>query len=83
VFNNLLNKGKLFYFSNENSLRYQVPLSMHALYWQPESLDDHISRHVNISDDISLCAHVMYITGKDPFDVVADFVSRRQAENAN
>ena len=83
VFNNLLNKGKLFYFSNENSLRYQVPLSMHALYWQPEGIDDHISRHVNISDDISLCAHVMYSTGKDPFDVVADFVSSRQGEKNN
>ena len=38
---------------------------------------------VNISDDISLCAHVMFSTGKDPFDVVADFVSSRQGEKTN
>ncbi len=83
VFNNLLNKGKLIYYSNENSLRYNVIINKYALYWQPEILDELITQHVNISDDISRCANLMYSTGKDPFDVVADFVNSRQGNNSN
>jgi hypothetical protein len=49
----------------------------------PEMLSDRLYQHYGTSDDVSLCANTMYSTGKDPFDVVADFMSQRNQEAAS
>ncbi len=83
VFNSLLTKGNVYYYSDRKVLRYRKTVSIREIFWEPALLDEHLFRHYAIADDISRCAHEMHNSGKDPFDVVADFMSSRQSENAN
>jgi hypothetical protein len=83
VFNSLLFRGKVYYDGNRKELRFLQVVSMHELYWMPEMLPDRLFQHYNTADDVSLCANMMYSTGKDPFDVVADFMSQRNQESAS
>ena len=83
VFNSLLFRGKVYYDGNRKELRFLQVVSMHELFWMPEMLSDRLYQHYGTSDDVSLCANLMYSTGKDPFDVVADFMSQRNQESAS
>lgn len=83
VFNSLLFRGKVYYDGNRKELRFLQVVSIHELFWTPEMLTDRIYQHYAMSDDVSLCANLMYSTGKDPFDVVADFMSQRDQEAAS
>ena len=80
VFNSLLNRGNVYYFSERNVLRYKTTVSMREFFWEPALIEHRLYDHNAIVNDISLCAHDMHNSGKDPFDVVADFMSSR-AEN--
>jgi hypothetical protein len=77
VFNSLLNRGNVHYFSERNVLRYKTTVSTREFFWEPALIEHRLYDHNAIVNDISLCAHTMHNTGKDPFDVVADFVSSR------
>jgi len=83
VFNSLLFRGKVYYDGNRKELRFLQVVSIHELFWMPEMLSDRLYQHYGTSDDVSLCANLMYSTGKDPFDVVADFMSQRNQESAS
>jgi hypothetical protein len=83
VFNWMLYRGKVYYEGNKKELRFLQVVSIHELFWMPEMLPDRIYQHYATADDVSLCANLMYSTGKDPFDVVADFMSQRDQESAS
>lgn len=82
VFNSLLNKGSLHYFSERNVLRYKSIVSTREFFWEPALIEHRLYNHYAIANDISLCAHDMHNTGKDAFDVVADFMSSRAEKGA-
>jgi hypothetical protein len=77
VFNSLLTKGNVHYFSERNVLRYKAIVSIREFFWEPALIEHRLYQHFSIANDISRCAHDMHNTGKDAFDVVADFMSQR------
>jgi cell filamentation protein len=74
VFNSLLHNGSLYYFSERNVLRYKTIVSIREFFWEPQLIEHRLYQHYSIANDISRCAHDMHNTGKDAFDVVADFL---------
>jgi hypothetical protein len=83
VFNSLLHNGSLYYFSERNVLRYKTIVSIREFFWEPQLIEHRLYQHYSIANDISRCAHDMHNTGKDAFDVVADFMSQRNQESAS
>jgi hypothetical protein len=83
VFNSLLHNGSLYYFSERNVLRYKAIVSIREFFWEPQLIEHRLYQHYSIANDISRCAHDMHNTGKDAFDVVADFMSQRNQESAS
>ena len=77
VFNSLLTKGNVYYYSERNVLRYKTVASIREFFWEPALIEHRIYQHFSIANDLSRCAHDMHNTGKDAFDVVADFMSQR------
>jgi hypothetical protein len=77
VFNSLLTKGHVYYYSERNVLRYKTVASIREFFWEPALIEHRIYQHYSIANDMSRCAHNMHNTGKDAFDVVADFMSQR------
>ena len=83
VFNSLLFRGNLHYNSSSNVLRFKQTISMREIFWEPDLLNYYMLRHYSTASDISKCAHDMHQSGKDPFDVVADFMNSKEGEKAN
>ena len=82
VFNSLLTKGHVYFYSERNVLRYKTIVSTREFFWEPALIEHRLYQHYSIANDLSRCAYDMHNTGKDAFDVVADFMSSRAEKGA-